>query len=585
MLRNPAAGLLIDMGLGKTSISLAATSILKQKGIVDKVLVIAPLRVVHGVWQQEVEKWSDFSHLRVSIVHGTQTQREKALAADADLYITNPENTVWLAGQRWKKADMLIVDECFVEGTQVETPGGSIPIEKIREGDTILSGAGVSEVLTVFEGRSSLWLKLVLSDDRSIHVTPSHHIYVQGKGWVEAQEIEVDDALVDVRDMREEGQLPPLARVVRVSRVERDRPVRVFDLEVAEGASYFAEGCLVHNSTKFKAPRTQRSLALKGLVPQFKRRYILTGTPAPNGLLDLFGQVYILDLGDRLGRFITHYRNAYFYQTGYGGYTWLPREGAEQLIYEKISDICLRMDAKDYLDMPDIMHVEQPVQLPPNAREIYNQMRKDFLAELEGGDVTAFNAAAKTSKLRQISNGSVYMDDKSVHVVHDAKIKALGDIIEQMQGNPLLVAYEFQHDRDAIVKLTGCPVLGGGTTVSQQRKIITAWNRGELPVLAVHPASAGHGLNLQAGGHHICWFGLTYNLEHFDQLLARIWRQGQREKVFVYYLLAENTLDRLVLKALRGKNHTQKKLLDALKKHFQPSRRRSTKRGRNTTAP
>lgn len=343
---------------------------------------------------------------------------------------------------------------------------------------------------------------------------------------------------------------------------------------------------VVDESTKFKHTRTQRFKTLKPLLPQFERRYILTGTPIPNGLLDLFGQVYLLDLGGTLGKFITHFRNEFFFQTGYGGYTWVARDGAEEEIYERLRPLVLRLDRNDYLDLPPITHNAIAVDLPVDAMRAYRELETDFVLKVKAGEVVASNAGALTAKLRQAANGAVYLDDETEEAadrrggrrfgeLHAAKIDALLELIDELSGQPALVAYEFQHDRARLQKALkkfyprgDVPYLGGGVSAARGAELEREWNAGSLPVLLVHPASAGHGLNLQAGGHHIAWFGLSYNLEHHDQMIDRLYRQGQNEHVFVHYLVAKRTVDIKILAALRQKDRTQRDLLDALKEAY-----------------
>lgn len=443
MLKNPAGALFIDMGLGKTSISLAAFKVLQEKGVVKSALVVAPIRVCLSVWPREVEKWDQFDGLRVSVVAGgTPQQRIKALQKDADIYVVNPEQMVWLAGQKWKLPDMLIIDE----------------------------------------------------------------------------------------------------------------------------------------STKFKNSRSQRFKALRPLLAHFKRRYILTGTPAPNGLLDLFGQMFLVDLGASLGRFITHYRNQYFIQGGYQGYEWFPKSDSEARIYEKIAPYALRMSAADYLKMPPIQHIQTPVQLPRSAWNTYLSMEQHFLAQIENDVITAANAGAKSVKLRQITNGRVYNEEGVPEYVHSAKVDALEEIVEELQGKPVLVFYEFDHDCDAIVERFKCPALRDVKSRRKQDTLLAQWNAGELPMLALHPASGGHGLNLQEGGNHAVWFGQTWNLEYYEQAIARIHRQGQKNKVIIHHLIAEGTVDEIVVRTIQGKQRTQKALFDALKKDMQERARKRRKK-------
>lgn len=440
LLQQACLGLILDPGLGKTSISLGAFNVLKKQKIAKRMLVIAPLRPAYSTWPGEISKWRDFEGLTYCILHGPD--KEEKLDLDADIFIINPEAVGWLCQDfRWKKinADILCVDE----------------------------------------------------------------------------------------------------------------------------------------STKFKNSQTVRFKALRGLISRFRRRWILTGTPAPNGLLDLFGQIYILDEGLALGRFITHYKNKYFVPSGYGGYEFRPQIGAADAIADRIKEITLRMSAEEFLQMPELIYQNIDVALPPAAYQQYKTMEDDFLLLFGEDDaVLAPNAAVAGGKCRQIANGALYTGAQGVQMgpqvqgapyllLHDAKIDALRDLVEQLQGNPLLVAYEFQHDAQRIVDALGkdTPVIGGGTSASRSNSYIEGFNRGDIQVLVGHPASMGHGLNLQEVCHHVCWFGIPWNLEHYDQLIRRVYRQGQKERVFVYHIVAKDTLDESVLKTLAAKDRTQRDLL------------------------
>jgi SNF2 family DNA or RNA helicase len=326
---------------------------------------------------------------------------------------------------------------------------------------------------------------------------------------------------------------------------------------------------IIDESSKFKASNTQRFKALKNFLPRFNRRWILTGTPTPNGLTDLFGQIYILDLGRALGRFISHYRRDFFDQSGYGGYTWTPKHDAFPRIVEKISPLILQMSAEDYLSMPELIYIERSVQLPDKARLIYKGIEDEFISVMDDPDrpIVAGTAAVAGVKCRQIANGAVYDEYGIPHDIHDAKLEALEELLEELAGAPTLVLYEFDHDRSRIQKRfgDGIPVLGSGVSERKLSQIIDGFNRGEIPVLLGHPASMGHGLNLQGSCYHVIWFGIPWNLEHYDQAIARVYRQGQKSSsVFVYHISAENTLDQEVLKALTAKDRDQQGLLKAL---------------------
>lgn len=437
MMKQGSVGLFLDPGLGKTSTCLMAYKILKQKGLVGKALVIAPLRPVYKVWPDEIKKWADFAEITYSIVHGSGTgaeaKREAALRKDADIYIINPEGIKWLFDAKRKRPefDVLIVDE----------------------------------------------------------------------------------------------------------------------------------------STKFKDSSTQRFKALKPQLPSFSRRWILTGTPVPNGLMDLFGQMYILDLGRSLGRFITHYRNEFFIPSGYGGYEWKPQSDAFPRIVERISPLILQLSAEEYLQMPELIERNLIVSLPQRSRELYDALEEDFLAQMESGEeVIALNAAAAGTKLRQIANGALYTDGKSWSTLHDEKLDALSDLLEELNGHSVLIFYEFKHDAERISALLGGVPNLSGCTGTKLDHLVDGFNSGDVRVLLAHPASAGHGLNLQGSCHHIIWFGIPWNLEYYDQAVARVYRQGQQSgHVFVYHIVAGGTKDEDVARVLISKDKSQQTLLSALK--------------------
>lgn len=334
-----------------------------------------------------------------------------------------------------------------------------------------------------------------------------------------------------------------------------------------------AEMLVVDESTKFKKTTGKRYKLLKRWLPTFRRRMILTGTPNPNGYMDLFGQIYLLDLGGALGQYITHFRGQYFDSTGYGGYTWILRKGSDEQIQKAIKPLVLRLDAEDYIKMPTLMPPNNiRVDLPDKARKVYDELEEEFITQLEGNIITAKNAAVASGKCAQVANGGLYyMEDgvRSAHRLHDAKTEALVDLVEELQGSsPLLVAYEFEHDVARIHAALGkdIPVMGQGVSAKNSLEIERAWNAGELPVLLGHPASMGHGLNMQKSGNHICWYGIPWNFELYDQMIRRIRRQGSKHsKVFVHHLIARNTVDEAKLRALNSKDKTQKGLLDALR--------------------
>lgn len=292
----------------------------------------------------------------------------------------------------------------------------------------------------------------------------------------------------------------------------------------------------------------------------------LTGTPSSNGLMDLWAEFRLLDMGKRLGRYITHYRNHYFTPDKRNGqvvFSYKPLPGAEDAIYEAISDITISMKAADHLQMPERVMNEIVVTLSDEEREIYDGMRKELVVSLGGEEIDAGNAAALAGKLSQMANGAVYAEDKRVIHLHSRKLDALEDIIEAANGKPVLVAYWYKHDLDRIeerLHKLHIPFARADKADSIER-----WNRGELPVMLIHPASAGHGLNLQSGGSTLVWYGLTWSLELYQQTNARLWRQGQEHTVVIHHIIAENTIDERIMAALRVKDKTQTALMDAVK--------------------
>lgn len=318
---------------------------------------------------------------------------------------------------------------------------------------------------------------------------------------------------------------------------------------------------VIDESSSFKNHSTKRFKSLRKALPKIDRMVELTGTPSSNGLLDLWPQVFLLDQGERLGRTFSGFRDRYF-SSDYMGYNWSPRPGAEECIYDALDDIVLTLSAEDYLDMPARIDESIPVELPKKAREQYAELERDFLLELdELGDVVAVNAAVLTGKLSQCANGATYYDDadgdRQTHTIHTAKIEALREIAES--GEPVLVAYNFRSDLEALKH-----AFPHAHTVDEVG-VLDAWNRGEVPMLLAHPASAGHGLNLQHGGRVLVWYGLTWSLELYQQFNARLHRQGQTRPVIVYHIVAADTVDERVLESLGEKNRTQAALLAALK--------------------
>lgn len=328
--------------------------------------------------------------------------------------------------------------------------------------------------------------------------------------------------------------------------------------------------CVIDELSSFKSNSAKRFKALRKVRPYFKRIVGLTGTPAPNSLIDLWPQMYLLDGGERLGKTITGYRDRYFkpgQRNGYVVYNWNLREGSEEQIQQKISDICISMKAKDYLVLPDRIDNRIEISLSAKAEQTYRALEKDLFMELDGQDITATNAAVLTNKLLQIANGAIYSESKEIVEIHREKIDRLEEIIDTACGKPILVFYNFKHDYKRIAEMLDKNKITYQSLETSED--IAKWNNGEIQVVLLHPASAGHGLNLQYGGNIIVWFGLTWSLELYQQANARLHRQGQKETVIIHHLIAKGTVDEDVMKVLEDKESNQDALLEAVKARFQ----------------
>ena len=323
---------------------------------------------------------------------------------------------------------------------------------------------------------------------------------------------------------------------------------------------------VIDELSSFKSYQAKRFRSLLKVRPKLKRIVGLTGTPSSNGLMDLWAEFRVLDLGKRLGRFITHYRNTYFQPDKRNGmviYSYKPLPGAEDAIYEQISDMTISMKAVDHLNMPECVFNEVSVSLSKEERSKYDTLRDDLILSIGESEIDAANAASLSNKLSQMANGAVYGSssdsDKTATEIHNHKLDALEDLIEAANGKPVLVAYWFKHDLERIKARFKVREI-------KTSKDITDWNDGKIPVAVIHPASAGHGLNLQAGGSTLVWFGLTWSLELYQQTNARLWRQGQKSAtVVIHHIVTEDTIDELILKALHKKEKSQNALIDAVR--------------------
>ena len=426
---HPVAAVLLDMGLGKSVITLTAIKNLCLDTFeVQKILVIAPLRVARDTWKAELEKWEHLRCIKYSVAVGTEAERKAALQKPANLYIINRENVGWLIEQSGLPFDydMVVIDEL----------------------------------------------------------------------------------------------------------------------------------------SSFKSHQAKRFRSLMKVRPTVKRMVGLTGTPSSNGLMDLWAEFRLLDMGKRLGRFITHYRDEFFRPDKRNGqviFSYKPKDGAEEEIYRRISDITISMKSTDFLQMPECVINEVEVSLSDKEMKMYDGLKKDLVLAIANKEIDAVNAGALSNKLSQMANGAVYDVDKNYIEIHDRKLDALEDLIEQANGKPVLVAYWFKHDLERIKKRF---------TVREIKtsKDIADWNNGSIPVAVIHPASAGHGLNIQEGGSTLIWFGLTWSLELYLQTNARLWRQGQKSKtVVIHHIITKGTTDERIMKALRTKETTQEALMDAVK--------------------
>ena len=322
---------------------------------------------------------------------------------------------------------------------------------------------------------------------------------------------------------------------------------------------------VIDELSSFKNHQSKRFKSLMKVRPLVKRIVGLTGTPSSNGLMDLFAEFKILDMGKRLGYFIGQYRNTYFKPDKMNGpivYSYKPLPNAENAIYEKISDITVSMKANEYLKMPELLTSNYVVELSNSEKKQYDKMKKSLVLEITDGEITASNAASLSNKLCQLSNGAIYDDEQNIVEIHDRKLETLEDIIESMNGKPLLIAYWYRHDLERIKSRFSVHEIKTSEDISD-------WNDGKIPVALIHPASAGHGLNLQNGGSTLVWFGLTWSLELYQQTNARLYRQGQKNAVVIQHIITKGTIDEQILKALQKKNKTQADLIDAVRANLE----------------
>ena len=359
----------------------------------------------------------------------------------------------------------------------------------------------------------------------------------------------------------------------RLSALQKQADIYVINRENVQwlisesGIPFDFDMVVIDELSSFKNHQTKRFRALMKVRPKVKRIVGLTGTPSSNGLMDLWAEFRLLDMGERLGRFIGQYRTSYFRpdkQNGQVVFSYKPLPGAEKQIYGKISDITISMKSTDHLQMPELINSRYTVYLSERENSRYADLKEELVLQLPDGEVTAANAASLSGKLSQMANGAIYTDAGETVAIHERKLDALEDIIEAANGKPVLVAYWFRHDLERITERLHklkipCSRLDTDGSIRK-------WNAGEIPVALIHPASAGHGLNLQSGGNTLVWFGLTWSLELYQQTVARLWRQGQQsETVVVQHIITKGTIDERIMKALSEKDTTQAALIDAVK--------------------
>ena len=381
----------------------------------------------------------------------------------------------------------------------------------------------------------------------------------EARKWADFNKLKV----IHLCEMTQQERREHLKRDYDVFVINPESLIKVLQILMELGDDYWPELLIIDESTKFKDTQTQRFKALKSHLARFDHRIVLTGTPAPNGVADLFGQMYVVDLGKRLGRYITHFRQR-FMTPSYDGYSYELLPGAADKIYALVNDVLLRQKAKDNLPMPELINNYIEVELPPEARKHYRDVEKDFLTRLVDETVVAFNAASAGGKCRQISNGFVYSSEEQGKwtALHSEKLDALEELVEEMQGRPLLVFYEFIADKEMIKqRFPQALDINDGKVENN----IVRFNEGKIPLLLAHPASAGHGLNMQEACSTICWYGVTWNLEYYQQANARVWRQGQPSpQVVIHHIVTKDTLDQRVIATLEAKDRVQERLSQAL---------------------
>lgn len=441
MVNEPELGLFLDLGLGKTIISLIAIKRLISTGKVKRVLIVAPITVMHNVWEQEADKWEYTQGMTFTKLHGPE--KKGRLLHPSQVHIVNYEGIQWLCDTlrrtfKYFPYDMVIFDE----------------------------------------------------------------------------------------------------------------------------------------SSKLKSHKTKRFKTLKGLIKQFKRRYLLTATPAPNALTDLWSQFFIMDGGETFGTAYFRFLNRYFYEAY--KYKWVVKDFAEAELQEKVAPKTMRLKAEDYLKMPPITYNHIELEMPVGMQKKYNKFEEEYFIELEEAEagIEVFNAAALSMKLRQFIQGGMYNAEGKWTEIHRIKLNALKELIDTSAGQPILCPIQFKGELAMLTKEFGSsvPVIAGGTSQEQTSLYIKKWNDGQIPLMFCHPASLSHGINLQAGGHILLWYGLTWSLEQYLQLNGRLYRQGQQNAVFIHHLIMKNTVDEAVVLAINSKTKTQESLFKYIKDYWRKKR-------------
>ncbi len=501
-----AALLFVGMGLGKTAAVLAAICEMLQEGMIRGVLVVAPLRVCNLTWPMEVLNWDEFNWLKVANLR-TEEGREAYRRGSAHIYLINYE----ALGAR----DVTRTVPC-----------------PLREHHIALLRQGIPH---------------------------DHPLHTQSKLLTHAD-----------WNLLADGGMPEVVKTFTATEEETNHYPGIVESLFTTTVETPFDTIVFDESTKGKNHRVKGLIELRKFLaksPTVTRRIAMTGTPAPNSVSDVFGQVLLVDRGKRLGTKFDPFQEEYFQPTGYHGYKWVPQAGAEERIYAKIADITLTLRTRDWLDLPDTVIEDIDVTLPKELMTQYIEFERDLVMQLDTGEITAPTAAALVTKLLQFTSGQVYDGDRLVHDLHDLKTKALTKLVKDRPGEPLLVACVYKHEQARVREaFPQAEFFSDATTQGKQMALIERWNAGKIPMLVAHPASIGHGLNLQKGGNTLVWFTLTYSRELYEQMICRLMRRGQDKLVTVYRLICPGTVDEVVAEALTMKAGGEERMLTALLK-------------------